>query len=96
MNEMARIAELERQREEEKIQQAKVRVDKWLFTVCNIIINWKDFEQDRQMHISRLPVEPVIGGLNIVTICIKMLDGQRIERRFQITDQLQVNIIVSP
>lgn len=28
MNEMARIAELERQREEEKIQQAKVRVDK--------------------------------------------------------------------
>ena len=48
------------------------------------------------MHISRLPVEPDIGGLNIVTICIKMLDGQRIERRFQITDQLQVNIIVSP
>ena len=64
-------------------------------SVCSVIaFAWcfiaQEFAIERAMHISRLPNEPEASSPAAVQVLLRLPSGQRLERRFDDSDKLEV------
>ena len=50
----------------------------------------QEFAIERAMRISRLPDEPEVSSPSAVQVLLRLPSGQRLERRFDETDKLEV------
>ena len=58
--------------------------------ILPLLLLLQEFEIERAVRISRLPVEPEASSPTAVQVLLRLPSGQRLERRFTETDNLEV------
>ena len=55
-----------------------------------LLLLLQEFEIERALRVSRLPAEPEASSPTAVQVLLRLPSGQRLERRFTETDNLEV------